>query len=225
MCGRFDRHSELETFADLVKGLTLDGAPAVAPGYNIAPSRPAAAIVVDALGKRRFEAPTWGFVPAWSSKPKMNRPINARVESVADKPMFRAAFKRNRCLVPCDGYYEWSATGAGRQPYYFTAADGGPLLIAAIHDTNTRLDARPLHTFCLLTREASTTVRDLHHRMPLLLAGDAAEAWLTPETPRTELVHLMHSGGLDFPAFHAVDRLVNNPLNDTSRCIEPLAGS
>lgn len=223
MCGRFDRHSELEKFADLVQGLTLDGAPAVAPSYNVTPSRRAAAIVVDASGGRRFEAPTWGFVPAWSSKPNMNRPINARAESVADKPMFRAAFTRHRCLVPCDGYYEWSATEAGKQPYYFTAADGGPLLIAAIHDTNIRLGTEPLHTFCLLTREASATVRDVHHRMPLLLSGDAANAWLTPETPHTELIGLMLTGGLDSLAFHAVDRVVNNPLNDTSRCIEPLA--
>ena len=222
MCGRFDRHSELKRFAGLVQGLTLETVPDMAPSYNIAPSRRVATIIVDTHGIRRFDVPVWGFVPAWSNKPGLSRPINARAESVANKPMFHGAFSRNRCLVPCDGYYEWRGQGAAKQPYYFTAADGGPLLIAALHEFNNNLQPGTSHTVCLVTREADGVLRDVHHRMPVLLAGDAAEVWLARETPVVELDSLMQSGGLVSLAFHPVDRFVNSPGNDSPRCIEAL---
>lgn len=223
MCGRFDRHSELAVFTDLIDGLTLEGAPDLPLSYNVAPSQDAAAIVVDDQGGRRFRALNWGLVPAWSNKPELRRPINARAETVAEKPMFRGAFAHGRCLVPCDGYYEWTNTAAGKRPYYFRAAGGAPLLIAAICEHNTRLAPYPLHTFCLLTREASDVVRGVHHRMPVLFRGEAAERWLAHATPADELGRLLREGGIDELTFHPVATVVNSPANDSPECIEPVA--
>lgn len=222
MCGRFDRHSELGVFADLVEGLTLEGAPDLPSSYNVAPSRDVAAIVVDDRGGRRFRALNWGLVPAWSNKPELRRPINARAETVMEKPMFRGAFASGRCLVPCDGYYEWATTAAGKQPYYFRAPGGAPLLIAAICERNTRLAPYPLQTFCLLTREASDAVRGIHHRMPVLFRGDGAECWLAHDTPADELGRLLEEESLEELVFHPVATIVNSPANDSPECIAPV---
>lgn len=218
MCGRFDRHSELEKFASLVKGLVLDGADGLPPSYNVAPSQDAAVIALDADGARRVNVRNWGLVPAWASKPGLSRPINARVETVAEKPMFRSAFARRRCLVPCDGYYEWTADGKAKRPWYFSRPGG--LLIAGIFERNTRLAPRPLDTFCLLTREASDTVRGIHHRMPVLLAGNAAEAWLDPDSPAADLSALAREASEGELSFHPVSTFVNSPANNSPRCLE-----
>ncbi len=220
MCGRFDRHRELDVFAELIDGLVLDGAPRVAPSYNVAPSQDAAVIVVDDEGSRRVGALSWGLVPAWSNKPTLRRPINARIETVTEKPMFRAAIKHGRCVVPCDGYYEWAATPDGKQPYYFHRDAGTPFFLAAIREHNTRLENSPLDTFCVLTRAASEAVASVHHRMPVVLAADAVDAWLDPSVPGDDARDFADHVGEDELAFYPVSTFVNTPANNSPRCIE-----
>ncbi|KAA3634059.1 MAG: SOS response-associated peptidase [Proteobacteria bacterium] len=220
MCGRFDRHSELTAFAELVDGLTLEGAPNVPPSYNVTPSQDAVAVVAEAEGACRLRAFSWGLVPAWSNKPELRRPINARAETVAEKPMFRGAFARQRCLVLCDGYYEWQVTSSGKQPVYFRGRGGSALLIAGLWERNTRLAAYPLNTFCVLTREASEAVRGVHHRMPVLLEGEALRSWLAADASTDDLRTLALEQSIEDPDFYPVSTFVNSPANDSERCIE-----
>lgn len=223
MCGRFDRHRELEAFAGLIDGLVLDGAPRIAPSYNVAPSQDAAVVIVDGEGRRCLAALSWGLVPAWSAKPTLRRPINARIETVTEKPMFRSAIKQGRCVVPCDGYYEWAATADGKQPYYFYRDGNEPFFLAGIREHNTRLEPAPLDTFCVLTRPASDVVGGIHHRMPVVLAADAVDAWLNPAVSAGEAREFADHVGEDEMAFHPVSTFVNTPANDSPRCTERLA--
>lgn len=218
MCGRFDRHSELDKFVSLVNGLVLDGAPDVPPSYNVCPSRDVVAIGTRDDGGRRFVKLNWGLVPSWSARPDLRRPINARIETAAEKPMFRAAFARHRCLVPCDGYYEWAAADGSKQPFYFTVPEG--LLLAAIHEHNSRLEKPPLETVCLLTRDAPQALAPIHDRMPVILRGPAAEAWLDPEMTVADLAALAREDSEEKLAFHPVSTFVNSPANDSPRCVE-----
>lgn len=220
MCGRFDRHSELARLAELVEGLEL--ACEVAPSYNIAPSQTAAVIVAND-GGRRLEALSWGLVPSWSNKPSLRRPINARLETVTEKPMFRGAIARGRCLVPCDGYYEWAVGEAGKQPYYFHRRDGRPLLLAGIQEVNNRLAPEPIHSFCVLTRAASDAVAAIHHRMPVMLDVDAVDSWLDASLGGADARAFAEAVAEDEIAAYPVSTFVNTPANNSPRCIEETA--
>jgi putative SOS response-associated peptidase YedK len=220
MCGRFDRHSELQTFAGLIDGLTLDDAPSLAASYNVAPSQEALVAIVDDDGRRRPVALNWGLVPSWSNKPELRRPINARVETVHQKPMFRTAFAKHRCLVFCDGYYEWAAGPGGKQPFYFRRPDARPMLLAGIFDRNTRLFDLPLRTFCVLTREAEGSAKEVHHRMPVIFDGECVERWLDPLADAGELRDMAESGACDELDLYPVSTFVNSPSNNSPRCIE-----
>ncbi len=221
MCGRFDRHSDLAAFAELVEGLVLEGAPELPPSYNVAPSQRALVIAANAEGRRKCAALDWGLVPGWVAKPGMNRPINARAETVASKPMFRQAFSRRRGLVPVDGYYEWGQTAAGKRPYYFHMPDGKPFLIGAVWDTNSRLAAERLDTFCLITREAIAATAEVHHRMPLIIAREDVDRWLDPAFGADDLATMTAPGVGVVPGFHPVSTRVNSPANDDASIIEP----
>ncbi len=177
-------------------------------------------IGVDGDSQRRMMVLGWGLVPGWSNKPELRRPINARLETVTEKPMFRAAFARGRCLVPCDGFYEWAAAAGGKQPYYFQLQDGSPFFLAGIREHNTRLEKIPLDTFCVLTRQASDTVAGIHHRMPVILAADAVDAWLDPALPAEDARNFAEHASEGELAFYPVSTFVNSPANDSPKCIE-----
>jgi putative SOS response-associated peptidase YedK len=224
MCGRFDRHSELDVFATLVEGLVLDGAPALPASYNVTPSQDALAIALDDERRPRVRILNWGLVPAWSAKAELRRPINARLETVAEKPMFRSGFARHRCLIPCDGYYEWTVLEHGKQPFYFYR-EGAPILLAGIYEHNTRLGKLPIDSFAILTREAAEGVAKVHHRMPVIIDGDAIDAWLDPDTPVEAAHDLAQNESLSALSFYPVSTFVNSPANNSPQCIEPHRGT
>ena len=126
----------------------------------------------------------WGLVPSWWKKKAKEVPatFNARAETVAEKPMFRSAFKRNRCLIPASGYYEWQSTPEGKQPYYFTAHDGSPLTIAGLWDEWKDIETgEPLKSCTMIITEANAFVNNIHDRMPVLLQPNNFEPWLRGE--------------------------------------------
>jgi len=193
------------------------------PRYNIAPSQDAP-VVRSVEGGRRLELRRWGLVPAWSKDPKIgNRLINARAETVAEKPSFRAAFKRGRCLVPADGFYEWKPAGKRKQPYHVRRPDGGVLALAGLVERWHRGEEDEIRSFTILTTDANDLMRPIHGRMPVILPPDDWEAWLGPETSREALEALLRPAPEDVLEAVPVSTAVNDPATDDRRCVEPLA--
>ena len=169
----------------------------------------------------------WGLIPSWAKDPSIgNRLINARGETVATKPAFRVAFRQRRCLVVADGYYEWKKQGRQKQPYYIHLQDGQPVAMAGLWERwqpNGGEAIQPRETFTIITRSANEQTRDIHDRMPALLAEEDYGAWLDPKVKDSQqLMALLNP--VESPTLVAdpVSTFVNSPRNDDPRCIEPM---
>ncbi len=228
MCGRFTQRL---SWAELHELMDLIGAPLnLQPRYNVAPGQEVA-IVRAADAGRRLSMLRWGLVPAWARDRSIgNRLINARSETVAEKPAFRTAYRRRRCLVPADGFYEWQRRGGTRQPWLFGLRDGSPFAFAGLWERWTAPEGPaptgslfgpepgdPVETFTILTATATETVAAIHDRMPLILPPDAYGPWLAGED-----IPLAPYPADDMHAY-PVSTLVNRPANDDPRCIEPVS--
>jgi len=182
MCGRFTYRLTWPEIVRLYR-LALD-APArnTQPRYNVCPTTTIDA-VIERDGTRELVAMRWGLVPSWWSKPLKEMRVatfNARAETVADKPMFRDAFRRTRCLIPVSGYYEWQDTPDGKQPYYFTRRDGQPITIAGLWDTwRDKQAAETIKSAAMVITDANEVIGELHDRMPVILEQDQFEPWLS----------------------------------------------
>ena len=221
MCGRFVLRASpqnMQTLFDLVE------APPTAPRYNIAPTQPVLAVRADPHGGLR-EATylNWGLIPFWAKDPKIgSRMINARSETAAQKPSFRAAFKYRRCIVPADGFYEWKKEKGGKQPYLIGLESGGVFGIAGLWE-HWEQDGSVIESCTLLTTEANEMMASLHHRMPVILEPQDYDEWLDTSVQKADpLLHLMRPfRGAAMRAF-AVSKVVNNARNDERGCVEPL---
>lgn len=217
MCGRFAFYSPSEAAAALFRGVA--GFP-VEPRYNIAPTENIAA-----LRNAEGEAPKlalfrWGLVPFWAEDASIgNRMINARAESVAEKPAFRSAYRTRRCLVLADGFYEWRAAAHGKTPYYISLASGQPFAFAGLWEVwRDRETREALQTAAIVTTTAQGLMAELHHRVPVVLEADTGKRWLDGEEGLLEEVTA------NVPAFCAwpVDRRVNDARNEGADLIDPV---
>lgn len=181
MCARITLTSTSAEIADLF-GLAYDLSQT--PRYNVAPSQFIPVLRLNA-GSRELAPMRWGLIPHWNTDPRHAGFVNARAETAPEKPAFRDAFRRRRCLVPADGFYEWKTHGKRKDPYYFRRRGGGPLAYAAIWDAWTG-PAGPLDTVAVLTTVANELVRPLHERMPAILDPERFDAWLNPNESRPE---------------------------------------
>lgn len=222
MCGRvtqFSRHEEL------LRGLGV-AAPAVAPRYNLSPGMPLLCLRRE-QGALKAEALAWGFVPAWAAPDSREEGhANARAEGIFDRPTFRDAARLRRCLVPIDGYYEWKTEGRQKIPYYFRAADGGPLAVGGLWSLQVRPDGSMRRTLCLVTVAPNREAGEVHARMPVLLAGPLRSAWLadSPFGP-AEFAALATTAPDRSLAVHRVSPDVNRVACDDPRLIEPVTGA
>lgn len=176
MCGRYTLTSAPEAIRAMFR---YDEQPNFPARCNIAPTQPIAIVrMID--GKRQFALVRWGLLPSWVKDPAgFSLLINARGESVRDKPAFRAAMKRRRCLIPADGFYEWQAIGKGpKQPFFIHAKEGGPLAFAGLWETWIGPNGEELETAAIVTTTANSTLRPLHDRMPVIVSPDAFDLWL-----------------------------------------------
>lgn len=219
MCGRYT----LSTPAGrLAEEFQLDSTVEITPSYNVAPTQQVAAVLEDE-GGRRLEMLRWGLVPSWAEDPEIGaRMINARSETAPEKPSFRSAFRRRRCLIAADGFYEWKRENGGKQPYYFHMQDGRPFAFAGLWESWEKGDGI-LRTCAILTTRANSVLEDVHDRMPVILPHDAYNAWLDPDADREELGELMIPYPYDDLETYPVSRFVNSPRNNDERCIEPAA--
>ncbi|MGE5189033.1 MAG: SOS response-associated peptidase [Gemmatimonadota bacterium] len=223
MCGRFALFSPEEILAAL---FGVEGAGFPPPSYNIAPSRAVAAVraVPEAPARRELALLRWGLVPSWAKDPAIgNRMINARAETAPGKPSFRSAFRRRRCLVPADGFYEWRKTGGRKQPYYVRMADGKPFAIAGLWERWEGADG-DIESCVLLTTGPNDLLAPIHDRMPVILSPAGYGPWLDPEGhDPAALLPLLRPFPPDGMVAFPVRTLVNNPAADDPRCIEPAA--
>lgn len=221
MCGRFTLTldpGEIQTLLDLGPFVHI-----VQPRYNIAPSQPIP-IVKDA-STRSVELYRWGLVPFWADDIQIgNRMINARSETVHEKPSFKAAFKYRRCLILADGFYEWHAAekGAPKTPYLFKLKNDHPFTFAGLYEHKTFPEGDELHTCTILTCEPNELVRDYHNRMPVMLGEGTRWDWLTPEADPSALLALLTPYPAEAMKCFPVSRAVNSPENDRPEIIEPL---
>ena len=220
MCGRFIQKSERKIITEdfYVQEFFNE----VIISYNVAPGQNAGIILND--GKNRYVQYKWGLVPSWAKDPQIGyKMINARAETVPEKPSFKSAFKSRRCLIPVDGFYEWKKGDKFKVPYFIFHRSERPLSLAGLWETWKDKDEKPLHTFTIITTEANELLRELHDRMPVIIPPEKREPWLDPATTDSdEIVDLLKpydESGLDF---HEVSRIVNSPQNNTPECIAPV---
>jgi putative SOS response-associated peptidase YedK len=218
MCGRFYLLSQGAAVADLF-GLTC--AVDLAPRFNIAPSQPVAVVRLGGHG-RRLAGLRWGLIPSWAKDGKL-APINAGSETAADKPTFRNAMRKRRCLVAANGFYEWVKTGKQRQPFAFSLQDDKPFAFAALWESWAG-PSGDIETCCLLTTTANDLVKPAHDRMPVILERPYFEQWLDPAEQNAEaLSWMLRPYRADAMRAWPVGSLVNNACNDDARCLEPAA--
>jgi putative SOS response-associated peptidase YedK len=181
--------------------------------FNIAPSQRVPAITLDAV-----KLLTWGFVPSWSKEPKVKfSNINARCETVATSAAYRGSFRRKRCLLPGDGFFEW-AVGPPKVPHHFKLKDGGLFAFAGLWDEW----GDELETCALITTTANEVVGPVHGRMPVMLLKEDYQTWLDPDATEAELLGLLSPLPCDLMEGYAVGPAVNRPSNDGPECVQPV---
>jgi putative SOS response-associated peptidase YedK len=216
MCGRFYLFSTGAAVAGL---FDLAGPPDLVARYNIAPSQPVAVVRLGEHG-RELVSLRWGLIASWAKDAKF-APINARSETAAEKPTFRHAMRKRRCLIPAGGFYEWKATGKHKQPFTFRLQDDKPFAFAGLWD-RWEGPTGPVETCCILTTEANELVRPVHDRMPVMLERTNFEQWLDPgEQDAKGLAWMLRPYRAEAMRAYPVSPLVNSPKNDDARCLEP----
>ena len=215
MCGRFAFYSPSEATAAL---FGVDGALAVEPRYNIAPTQFVAAVRDNQNGQRELVMLRWGLVPFWAKDTSIgNRMINARAETVAEKPSYRAAFAHRRCVVLADGFYEWRRDGDAKTPYFVSLASGEPFALAGLwEDWKDKGSGESLQTTTIITTVANDFMQPLHHRMPVILQTDTANIWLAGENDYLERAADRTPSLRAWP----VHRRVNNARNQGAELID-----
>lgn len=219
MCGRYTLRTPAVRLTQL---FDLAGdVPVLKPRFNIAPTQ--AAPVIRMNGRRRLVMCRWGLIPSWADDQAVGaRLLNARSESVALKPAFRAAFKQRRCLVPADGFYEWQKVGSKKQPFYFLPLNDWPFAFAGLWESWHK-DDLAIESFTILTTEANEMVRPLHERMPVILAPEDFALWLDPQMHDAQkLQPLLRPYPADGMSSYPVSTMVNGARNEDPRCIERL---
>ncbi|MCB8940821.1 MAG: SOS response-associated peptidase [Ardenticatenaceae bacterium] len=227
MCGRFALMTPTEQLALLfdLPETAVAALPPSVPRYNIAPTQPVAAIRLDTNGQRDFTFFHWGLIPSWSKDPTIgSRMINARSETVTEKPSFRTAFKRRRCLIPADGFYEWQKLGSGKQPMFIRpAGEERPFALAGLWELWSDPDGGTLQSCTILTTSPNELMAPIHNRMPVIIEPEDFDLWLNPEPDPEQGLHLLRPYPAEKMAAYPVSTVVNNPRNDMPDCIQPIA--
>jgi putative SOS response-associated peptidase YedK len=223
MCGRFVQVSSSRAYAELfgLEDTDLD----LPPRYNVAPSQAVLAARMDERRKTRLVALRWGLVPGWSKGPDARYSmINARAETVHQKPAYRAAFKYRRCLIPSEGFYEWRSDEGRKQPWLIHRKDGRAFAMAGLWEHWQDRDGNELESCTILVTEANPLVAPIHDRMPVILDPPDWASWLDPRNqdpgPLRSLLRSYPAGPL---AAHAVSTQVNRPGTEGPGLVEPLA--
>lgn len=222
MCGRFVQNIPLETLQQSFNISTADLS--IAPNFNVAPTQEILTILKHE-NENKLVKLHWGLVPFWAKDVSIgNRMINARAETVASKPSFRNAFKKRRCLIPADGFYEWTGEKGHKQPYYVTSPTGEPFAFAGLWERWTDKNDESVYKSCtIITTAASESIVEIHHRMPVILDPKHYEKWLDAEIQDAkELESVLKDGIIHYMKYYPVSTFVNSVKNNDPDCIKPI---
>ena len=221
MCGRYTLKTPVDS---MVEAFEIEEYPSsITPSYNIAPTQEVAALV-EVEEKRKLEMFHWGLIPSWAKDPAIgNKMINARAETVSEKPSFRSAFKKRRCLILADGFYEWQKTDDGKQPYYIKMEDDSPFAFAGLWEVWDKY-GEEIRSGTIITTDANDLMNEIHHRMPVILHPEDYGLWLDPDFDEKEaLTALLKPYPSDAMEAYPVSRRVNKPANNEPSVLEPAA--
>ncbi|NMG11001.1 SOS response-associated peptidase [Brasilonema sp. UFV-L1] len=222
MCGRF---TLIQTAEALYQIFHVEKIPDLEPQYNIAPTQMIGAVLYNqASEQREFQKLRWGLIPSWSKEARIGmKLINARAETVAEKPAFRSAFKYRRCLVLADGFYEWQLQNAQRKPYYFRLQEEKVFGFAGLWEQWKSSEDDEITSCTILTTQANELVQPVHERMPVILQEQDYDVWLNPEVQTPQLLqHLLHPYPSEAMTAYPVSKIVNSPKHNIPDCIKPL---
>ncbi|UBF26448.1 SOS response-associated peptidase [Kovacikia minuta CCNUW1] len=218
MCGRFSQSKSAETLSSAFQ-LAVPG---WTPRYNIAPTQAIPTVsLMSAEPERQFRLLRWGLVPGWAKDLSMGaKLINARSETVAEKPSFRSAFKQRRCLILADGFYEWQRSQGKKQPYYIQMCEGQPFAFAGLWERWQKGDS-PIESCTILTTQANELMQPIHDRMPVILSPQDYDLWLDPTTPAEKLHSLLLPYDAQEMQRYPVSSIVNSAANENPDCVKP----
>ncbi len=221
MCGRFTLTASPDELQDAFPEFVVP--PQMTSRFNIAPTQPIAVVINDGRGVVDFYS--WGLVPSWAKDPGLgSQLINARAETLAEKPSFRAAFRRRRCLVLSDGFFEWQAIPGrkGKVPQYIRLKSGEPFAFAGLWEQWFSPDGSEIRSAAIITTEPNSLMAPIHNRMPVILPRSTYAAWLSPaEQPPQVLQPLLGAYPAEEMTHYPVSTFVNSPANDNPACIQP----
>lgn len=219
MCGRFAFYSPHQAVTDI---FGVDFPLAIEPRFNIAPSQFIVVLRTGTQGRLEPAVLKWGLIPSWAKDPRIgNRMINARAETVHEKPSFRAAFKRRRCVIIADGFYEWRKDDGGKTPYFISMQNDAPFAMAGLWEYWQGEDGAALETCTIITTASNDVMLPLHHRMPVILSPAKAAHWSGSDCDRADAAHaVLGDWQNDGLKYRAVSRAVNNPRNDGPELLE-----
>ena len=220
MCGRFVITSPPAALRQIFGYLEQPNFP---PRHNIAPTQPVPVVILE-NGVRHFQLMRWGLLPAWVKDPgKFALLINARAETAAEKPAFKNALRRRRCLIPADGYYEWQDSSGRKRPFFIHRRDGQPVGFAALAETWMGPNGEEMDTVAIVTAPASRDLAALHHRVPVTIAPDEFERWLDGRANNAdEVMALLTGPAVGEFAWHEISTRVNRVANDDAQLLLPI---
>ncbi len=220
MCGRFTLSQPINAIAS---AFNIAQIPPLEPRYNIAPTQLIPSILSAPGGEKQLQMLRWGLIPSWAKDDKIGaKLINARAETVSEKPSFKAAFKRRRCLIIADGFYEWQRQEKQKQPYYFRLQSTQLFAFAGLWEQWKSPDEYIINSCTILTTEANDLLRPIHDRMPVILESKDYGLWLDSEAQQPQLQQLLRPYQADLMTSYTVSTKVNNPKNNTPECINSL---
>lgn len=222
MCGRYADFLADQDLADAFSlAITTNDERLLPPSYNVAPMQQVH-VIRSVDGANTLETAKWGLVPSWAKDPAIgSRMINARVETVAEKPSFRTAFSRRRCLVPASGYFEWQSDASGKRPFFIHPADDSPLALAGLLEAwRPTADDDWLVTCAIVTTASRGPMRELHDRQPVMMRDDAWHTWLDPDASKDDLLDAALADAPEL-AWHPVDKAVGNVRNNSPELVKP----
>jgi len=223
MCGRFVLRIPLVRIIEAIAPLTPPLNVLFPPRYNIAPTQKVPVARLDKDDHPIISLVHWGLIPSWVKDALMgNRMINARAETAADKPAFRTALARRRCLVPADGFYEWKKTGSHKQPMFIHRRDDGLFCFAGLWERWHNPTGQDIDSMTILTTEPNALMREIHDRMPVILEPADYEAWLKRDTPAAQVQSMLKPIAADDFMADPVSSRVNSPAIDDPACVLPI---
>lgn len=220
MCGRFTLTAEIDLLMDWFEIDEFAPGFDIQPRFNIAPSQDIVAIISNE-GNRRAGFLKWGLIPFWAKDPSIgHKLINARSETVPEKPSFKHAFKKRRCIIPADGFFEWKKEGKHKQPKYIKMKNDQPFGFAGLWEKWKDEKGNPIHTCTVLTTEPNELMKDIHNRMPVILPREKYGNWLDGDGEQSDLIDLMKPFDPASMTAYNVSTIVNSPRNEVPECIE-----